>query len=221
MAKKSAAKSVKTEAPKEDILDKVLVKDDIKKPSNPFEDEDEDDMFSSGTSGAVTPVRVEPDDELLEGGAPDDFGQSFLEKDKVEKDDNSPSDLDIDPDDSIGGVGGYQVIDTGDNKVISDLGDQIESLKEENTRLKQENESLKSKPAPGVSDLFDQLYQTLKEGRVVELLRAVQEDYLNLKYKSYSEAEKEEIRLVLKDAFRERFEGKIKAAKLIHKADKS
>jgi hypothetical protein len=42
---------------------------------------------------------------------------------------------------------------------------------------------------------------------------------MDLKYNSYSDKDKGEIRLILKDALRERFEGKIKAAKLIYKEE--
>jgi hypothetical protein len=213
MAKKAA---VKKEAPKVDLLKSVVADDDdfavtTLNKSDPIDD----DPFSSGSEGAVVPKRVEPDDDLLNGNEDaDDFGQSFLEKDK----EISGKDFeDVAKDEGLEHFNNLSE-SVGKNTIPKEIVTKLEDVKEENRKLKQELETLKSK-VPGISDQFDQLYSSIKGSRATEILMAVQKDYLDLKYNSYTDKEKEEIRLILKDALRERFEGKVRAAKLIHKAD--
>jgi hypothetical protein len=202
MAKKATSKVVKVESPKDDILEDI-----IPTPTTQgivMSDLDDDDPFSSGTQGAVVPKRIEPDDDLLGvDDEPDDFGHSFLEKDK------EISETFINKVEEV----------VGKNTIPEETVTELECLKEENARLKKEFESLPKLGPVTISDQFDQLYQTLKEGRATELLMAVQKDYLDLKYNSYTEKERKEIELHLKEFLRERFEGKVKAAKLIHKQD--
>lgn len=211
MAKKASSKPVKVEIPQEDILEDVIPTTTTQVTLDPLED---DDPFSSGVEGAVTPKRVEPDD-LLDGDDDDsdDFGQVFLQKDKEISDEflkkvEEASDVDTFGHDKI--IGEYE-------SKIADLTTKLGAAHQEIEYLKDNPNSL-VKPAT-ISDQFDQLYQSIKVGRAFELLSSVQKDYLNLKYNSYTDKEKKEIELHLKDSLRERFEGKIKAAKLIYKEE--
>jgi hypothetical protein len=220
MAKKATSKAVKVETPTLDPLEDAIPTQPTTTQNDPFDD----DPFSSGVDGAIKPVRSEPEDELSMttpnelDDEPDDFGQGFLKKDEEISETFKAVEVDV-FDESLSENVGVLRARFGTDKVVKEYEDKIAGLKEENARLKKELESLPKLSPATISDQFDQLYQTLKEGRATELLMAVQKDYLDLKYNSYTEKERKEIELHLKEFLRERFEGKVKAAKLIHKQD--
>ncbi len=208
MAKKSAVKQVK-ETPERDILEEVIP---TKTTQSVITTDLDDDPFASGVSGAITPQRIEPDDELLGGDEIDDLEQAPLEKDKeiseALKKDESISSIDDSP------ASQELIVELGNaTSKIAELTAKLEAAHQEIERLKENTNPL------SISDQFDQLHQSLKESRAAELLNSVQKDYFDLKYNSYTDKEKDEIRLALKDALRERFEGKVKAAKLIYKQE--